>query len=151
MPAVNASLVDELLECLTRSWRCALMRRHVTAELDVIADAAGWQSSGGGAALSIDELDWGAEPPSYYTSVIASWSGLPLAARGVTAPRARAPRTARGTRSAITRTRCPHRHSSSSRARFPRLAAQRAAHERCRCGVPPVQPRSGLRRSAARL
>ena len=57
VPAVNASLVDELLECLTRSWRCALMRRHVTAELDLIADAAGWQASGGGAALSIDELD----------------------------------------------------------------------------------------------
>ena len=85
VPAVNVTLVAELLECLTVNWRCGLMVRHAAAELDHIADAAGWSGSDGddndGGGLSVDDLDWGSTPPTYYSSIISSWSGLPLATR----------------------------------------------------------------------
>jgi hypothetical protein len=66
---VNVSLVAELASCLTRDGLiCDAIAPYIAAEASNIAYVAGIEVP----------IKWGLSPPSFYSSVISSSSGLPL-------------------------------------------------------------------------
>uniref|UniRef100_A0A7S2CZB3 Uncharacterized protein n=2 Tax=Octactis speculum TaxID=3111310 RepID=A0A7S2CZB3_9STRA len=73
LPEANETLVGELIDCLTTSWRCNLMAMYIESEVKAIGSAMGIK-------LTSADIDFGSEPPSYYVSVLSPGTGQPLVA-----------------------------------------------------------------------